>query len=366
MGSRVRITLKDGTGVMERKFITEDVDRHGNVRLYVRKRRGKKIRLRETPGTPAFEVEYQAALKRIQDKAPAVERITQGSLKWLVAHYQQSGVWAALEASTQEVKRRILDEVCSTKAQTGGTYGDLAYKGLLPRHIRSMRDDKASVPHAADNRLKTLSAMFKWAVECDLMNANPCRDVQRNRQESDGFHTWTQDELLQYMERHPANTKAGLALALLLWVGVRRSDLVKLGPQMENKDGTLIRFQKTKGKKRKPLMIEVPIEPELRAVLDQHPTPRMTYIQTEYGRAFTPNGFGNKFKDWCVQAGLPHCTAHGVRKGGATLRADAGATDYQLMGLYGWANPKEAAPYTKKANRKRLAAEASKLLKIRK
>lgn len=352
----MRITLKDGTGVMDLKFITEDTDERGNVRIYVRKRKGKKIRLRSIPGTPEFMAEYKEALGRLEKSSP-VERLQTGSLKWLVAHYQQSGVWAGLEASTQDVRRRILDEVCETK-------GSLPYAGLLPRHIRSMRDEKHETPHAADNRLKALSAMFKWAVEADLMSVNPCRDVQRNRQESDGFYTWTHDDLLQYMEKHPANTRAGLALALLLWVGVRRSDLVKLGPPMESRDGTLIRFPKTKGKKRKPLMIEVPIEPELRAVLDQHPKPRIYYIETEYGRAFTANGFGNKFKKWCVEAGLPHCTAHGVRKGGATLRAEGGATDYQLMGLYGWANPKEAAPYTKKANRKRLAAEASKLLRI--
>jgi hypothetical protein len=40
----------------------------------------------------------------------------------------------------------------------------------------------------------------------------------------------------------------------------------------------------------------------------------------------------------------------------------AGATEHQLMALFGWTNPQEAAVYTKKANRARLEAAAAPLL----
>ena len=66
-------------------------------------------------------------------------------------------------------------------------------------------------------------------------------------------------------------------------------------------------------------------------------------------------GFGNKFREWCNEAGLPHCSAHGLRNAGATIAADAGATEHQLMAIYGWELPRQAAVYTRKANRKRLA-----------
>jgi integrase len=51
---------------------------------------------------------------------------------------------------------------------------------------------------------------------------------------------------------------------------------------------------------------------------------------TQYGRAFTVAGFGNRFRDRCHEAGLPHCTAHGLRKAGATIAAENGAIDRQL------------------------------------
>jgi len=86
---------------------------------------------------------------------------------------------------------------------------------------------------------------------------------------------------------------------------------------------------------------------------------RVSYLVTEWGRPYaSPKAFANRFKSWCRQAGLPHCTAHGLRKAGATRAANNHATEYQLMAMYGWDSPKQAALYTRKANRKRLAAEA--------
>jgi hypothetical protein len=51
-----------------------------------------------------------------------------------------------------------------------------------------------------------------------------------------------------------------------------------------------------------------------------------------------------------------------LRKAGATIAADNGATEHQLMAIYGWESPKQAAIYTRKANRKKLAGEAMHLI----
>src|SRR6266849_5595310 len=85
---------------------------------------------------------------------------------------------------------------------------------------------------------------------------------------------------------------------------------------------------------------------------------------TEYGKPFTANGFGNKFKDWCRQANLPHCSAHGVRKATATALAEAGATPHQIMAITGHQSLEEVERYTKAANRLIGANEA--MLKLRK
>ena len=68
------------------------------------------------------------------------------------------------------------------------------------------------------------------------------------------------------------------------------------------------------------------------------------------------------FKDACKAAGVPG-SAHGVRKIAATRAADNGATEAELMAIFGWTDPKMAAHYTRTANRKRLAAQAMGKLK---
>jgi hypothetical protein len=60
------------------------------------------------------------------------------------------------------------------------------------------------------------------------------------------------------------------------------------------------------------------------------------------GAAFSANGFGGWFRARCDEAGLPHCSAHGLRKAGATVAAENGATDRQLMALYDWSSQKQA------------------------
>ncbi len=104
------------------------------------------------------------------------------------------------------------------------------------------------------------------------------------------------------------------------------------------------------------------ILPELRAVLDATRSGHLNYLVTEFGKPFTATGFGNWFRKRCDEAGLPQCSAHGLRKAGATIAADNGATEHQLMAIFGWDSPKQAALYTRGADRKRLASGAMHLL----
>ena len=55
-------------------------------------------------------------------------------------------------------------------------------------------------------------------------------------------------------------------------------------------------------------------------------------------------------------------TAHGLKKAAATICADLGATDRQMMALFDWTSEKQATIYTKRANRTVMAATAAGLL----
>jgi hypothetical protein len=50
--------------------------------------------------------------------------------------------------------------------------------------------------------------------------------------------------------------------------------------------------------------IDIPLHPALAESIAATTVGNMTFLITEYGKPFTANGFGNKFKDWCRQADL--------------------------------------------------------------
>ena len=347
----MRVRLRDGTGSRTYKYVVEDADRHGNVRIYLRRPGHSKVRLRETIGTPAFDNEYHAAFQNRPAPTSRSKSPSTSSLEWLIKAYYQSVEFASLHHRTKYVRRGVLDRIVRT-------HGTKPFALLEAKHIRkNFRDPKMETPESANAEIKALRQVFKWALNEDLVGNNPALDVPYLKSKNpDGFHTWTASEILMFMERHPIATKAYLALALGLFTGVRRSDAVLLGPQHETK-GCLY-FTETKGRTRNPKPRELPILPDLRAAIDAFPSNHLTYLVTDFGKSFTPNGFGNWFKKRCREAGLDHCSFHGLRKGGAAMAAERGATAHQLMAIYGWTTLKEAARYTERADRKKLAADA--------
>jgi len=111
-----------------------------------------------------------------------------------------------------------------------------------------------------------------------------------------------------------------LALALLLYLGVRRGDAVRIGRQ-HVKDGWL-RFVPRKTRYRRERMSEKPILPVLADIIARSPTGDLTFLVTSFGKPFTAAGFGNWFRELCDEAGCPDISAHGGRK--ATARRLAG------------------------------------------
>ena len=349
-------------------YVHADVDRHGNVRLYFRRRVGApKIRLRAQPGTSEFAAEYEAA--KLRGEAPATTRTTHASVRpqentfgWLSLRYIHSPEFKRLNSSTQLTRRRLLD-ACIDEPITPGaheTFAAFPLDRLTSRALRVLRDRKASLPGAANDRVKALRAMFSWAMDHDLVERNPALELKRIRYSSTGHHTWTSAEVEQFEQRHPVGSKARLALALLLWTGLRRSDVVRIG-KYHFTEGWL-RIDLHKNRARTPVTVELPVSRELEEIIAATSTGADTFLVTQYGKPFTAVGFGNWFRERCNEAGLPQCSAHGLRKAGAVRAAENGATAHELMALFGWLSLAEAQRYTRAADRRTLARNATRLL----
>src|SRR5215471_1384697 len=358
--SVMKVRLRDKSGIRVYRYVVEDVDRHGNVRIYFRRKGQPKIRLSETPGTDAFDKEYQRAFSE-EIKRPLANQHTPalpGTMRWLCEQYYVSAAFQSLAPSTRKVRRGILEEICQRT-------GNFRFAAMEAQHVAKLRDEKAAFPEAANNRVKALRQLFAWAnlPEYRLATKNPAREVGRLRgRNPDGIRAWSEADAARYEARHSIGTKARLAFDLLVYSGVRRSDVVKLGPQME-RDGKLL-FSETKGSSRIVKMHELPILPPLRRSIDatKKQIGHLVYLATAYGKPHSVKGFGNWFKDRCREAGIEDLSAHGLRKLAAQRCAEAGATEHQLMALFGRANSQQAAVYTKKANRAKLEASAAPLL----
>lgn len=345
-------------------YLSEETNRHGNPRLYVRVM-GRRIQLKEEPDTPTFMREYAEAVDKLKRGAGTPKKeLTRkpGTLAWIGVLYFQSPKYKSLNEIAKKTRRGAL-ESCFKEPRTPNSpdlLGDCPLSMLSTKHIRMLRDRKAEFRGAANNRLKYLSAMFSWAIEEELMETNLVRDVKKLKYSTDGFHTWTIDEIQQFEKRWPIGTKPRLAMALLRYTGARRGDMVTFGRQ-HVRNGALS-YIPSKTKYVRMTASEKPILPALQKVLDGSPCGDLTFLVTKYGKPFTPAGFGNWFREQCDKAGLPQCSAHGLKKAAATIAAEEGATDRQLMAIFDWSTASQANVYTKKARQRRLAQAAMALI----
>ena len=330
-------------------------DRHGNMRVYYR-RRGRKVRLYARPGSAEFQIEYD------QVHGPqTTSHLLPETYRGLVIRYTNSSEFRSLEPSTQRQKVRVLESTCLEPYAPGTDklMAECPIKAFGRQHVRTLRDRKAAHREAARHRLKTMSQMFEWALDADVegVTHNPVLNVKYPKPlPGGGHHTWTFDEKEKFEERHPIGSKARLAFGLLYYTGLRVSDVVRLSRAHVQRDGSL-RITLHKNRNRSPVTLQLPILDELKAIMDASELGAPSFLVNDFGHAFaSENSFGNKMRDWCNQAGLPHCTAHGLRKAGATLAAEEGATPHELKAMFGWMTLKQAEAYTKMAEQKGLAA----------
>lgn len=357
-----RVRVKSDRPPLPRYVVEYEVPKgSGKWYVYFRKKGEKDIRMYGTPGTQEWEETYRRLLAGERPAENEAEQTSDGTFGWLCQQYMSSTTFAELDERTCRVRRGILT-ACMDDVPPDGKkkFKDMPLSRFTPKTVALIRDRKADLPEAANGRIKAIRAVFNWATlpEVGLSQVNPARDVQYCKSNNpDGHHTWTLEEVEQFERRHPLGTKAYLALALLLYTGQRRSDVVLMGRQHEK--GGWLRFTQQKNRNKSPITLEIPIRPELRRALDAGPTGDIVYLVTEFGKPFTFNGFGNWFRDRCIEAGVPG-RAHGLRKAAATRLADAGATAHEIMSITGHRTMKEVDRYTRAANQKRLAESASK------
>jgi integrase len=223
--------------IRRRRYEIHERNRHGKYVWYFRRPGAQRVRLPDDYNSPAYIKAYNAAFAGELIVQP-VGRPARHTLAWLIHQYRQSGHFKALRPAT----RRVRDSIFARLVETSGTQ---PFAAIKRQHIQDAMDAKGNTPFAANGGLKALRKLFEWAVAAGHIDHSPCDGVKLIAAKSDGFHAWTVAEVEQYRLFHPVGTRARLALDLLLFTGLRRSDAIRVGPQHVRDDLITIRTQKT-------------------------------------------------------------------------------------------------------------------------
>jgi integrase len=288
---------------------------------------------------------YRAAL--YGEGSPEKAAHAPKSLSAMIAAYLVSPAWGALSDATHKQRRNIFDRIERTA-------GDKPAADVDAAMIKEARDKLP--PGSAKHFVQAMRGLFKWAVETGRLESDPTEGVKVARPRTDGFHTWTEEEIAAYEARWPIGTRQRLWLAVLIYTGLRRGDACSLGPQ--HVKGGVIEFRAAKTG----TPIIIPMAHELAEIIAASKIGRETFIATVHGKPMTKEFFGNLFREACNAAGVKG-GAHGLRKAAAVRLAEAGATVAELNAVMGWTGAKMAILYTAKAERARLARQAMERLK---
>jgi integrase len=154
--------------------------------------------------------------------------------------------------------------------------------------------------------------------------------------------------------RWPIGSRQRLGFDLLLYTAQRSDDVRRMTINQIARDRVIVRQGKT-GQS-----VDIPQHPRLQASLAASEIGHLVLVTTQHGKPYTPKGFGNWIKDAAVKAGLPHCSAHGLRKAASRRVAEAGCTTHEIAAITGHQSLKEVERYTREANRRGLADGAMK------
>lgn len=330
-------------------FVSKERTRHGKIVFYFRRGKGKRMRLPNDLQSKEFQGAYEAALSGKAETHAYAARVPSDTLQWLVERYMETGLWQRFAVSTRKQKSLLFKSAIERA-------GNPAYRGITRRTIMNAMDARSGTAPLANNFLKAMRGLFKWAVLNEYVKSDPTEGVVSFIVKSDGFKVWEESDIAKFCAKWPVGSRPRLALELYLVSGLRRGDVHRIGPQHLKGDRLSMRAQKPPHH-----LITVTAPQFLLTTIESTPTGDMVFMTKDGKNPFkSKESFGNWFGARCREVGLEKGkAAHGLRKFAATMAANAGDTTHELMAHFGWSHPQQAETYTRGADRKRLGIRSS-------
>ena len=332
------------------KYVSSFVDRGGVERF--RYRRGAVSTYLPPVGSKEFKDAYGKALNGVI----GLDRVKEGTVNDLVARFYQSIQFVQTGKGWQNILRQVIEpfrdkygkaDVTEFKAKDF----DIIIAAKLDQTVIGGR--KVGGSSAAYRLRETLIRLFAFAEAQEMVAKNHARMSTPVKHKVKGYRTWTEADIRAYRARWPVGTMARLALELMLWTGMRRGNAHKIPAPV----GGRFKAVAVKSGKAMDLIVTAQLQSAIEAMPESERGGDALIIN-HHGKPYTAAGFTNKMREWCNLAGLPECTAHGLRKALTTRAADLGLSQQELKALGQWDGDEEVRVYADKANRKKLAERA--------
>lgn len=333
-------------------------DARGNTRFRM-SHKGHRYELGADYGSEDFKARYNAAMAGEKVGMIGASKTKPRSVSDLVARFYGGRIYKGWSESTKATNRAIIEKWREE-------YGGYLVGTLRKRNIETMMASKSETPAAANNFRKRISQVLDHAVDLEWLTSNPARQVKGYEYESAGIYTWTESDIQKFYNHHQPGSDAHDAMTLMLYTAAAKVDAVQMGPfsLKDTPEGPRLIYRRQKTRHRKAMLVSIPLHDDLSPVLAR----RMnmgTFLQTREGKQRSHKGLGGTMRKWCDDAGLPHCTAHGLRKACARRLAEGGATAPQIAAITGHKTLSEVQLYIEAANREGMADDGFALLVTR-
>jgi integrase len=326
-------------------FVHGYIDRHGKPRHYLRRKGYRKVALPGLPWSQTFMSAYERALEGQAALEPGKSKAKPGTMHLLAQSYMASPAFTTMARNSQKTYRLEIERF-------GRQHGDKLVVELQGHHVRKLMDAFGPRAGAANQLRKVLRVMMQHAIAIGMRRDDPTRDVKAAPRKSKSHHPWTDAEIAQFESRWPIGTRERLAFALMLHTGQRSGDVRRMGPQHVQGGAIRVTQEKTGTE------LLIPISASLQGIIDGSRIGHLAYVTTNAGTIFPPTSFYQWFKRACCDAGLSHCSPHGLRHAAARKMAEANVPALGIASVTGHQSLREVSRYTRSADQLRLAAQA--------
>ena len=217
-------------------------------------------------------------------------------------------------------------------------------KAIAVQDVLALRDKLADSPGAANQAVRAIGALYKWAKERHGIKDNPAHGVKLFK--STPHEPWPEDLLEQAL----ADSQVGMPVALLYFTGQRIDDTINM-KWSDIRNDTMAVFNQKKDKH-----TQVAILPELQAMIDRQEKTAITILTNANGRPWTQGGLRQKLQDWAKERGHK-VVPHGLRKNAVISLLEAGCTPHEVSGITDQ-SPAMVEHYAKRVNKLRLGRAA--------